>query len=149
MVNTLSYTREKFIAVCELVADGKSLREVCSMEGMPPRRTFMDWIAENRDDCRALYNAAKDERIHTLAEETIAIADGTDGARGDDRDAQVRRVRVDARKWYASRMLPKVYGERLAMDVRSITAGGASDADLYAIATAGGGAAVAPEEGEG
>ena len=143
------YSREEFVAICELISEGMSLRDVCKMEGQPVRSTVMLWIAENHDDCRALYNAAKDERIHVLAEETISIADGTDGAKGEDRDAQVRRIRVDARKWYASRMLPKVYGERLAMDVRSITAGGASDADLLAIATAGGGAGVAPEEGEG
>jgi hypothetical protein len=62
------------------------------------------------------YARAKDDRAHKLAEEIITLADApiredADG-RLDSAEVNQRRLQVDARKWIASKMLPKTYGDR-------------------------------------
>lgn len=63
--------------------------------------------------------------LHSMAEETIEIADnGTndtytkeDGSEGVNSDVVQRsRLRVDARKWFLSKMMPKVYGDKITQE---------------------------------
>lgn len=76
------------------------------MPGMPTKTTVYRWLASN-PTFRDLYARAKEEQAESLADEIVSIADDeTD-------DPQSRRVRVDARKWVAARLLPRKYGDRI------------------------------------
>jgi hypothetical protein len=51
-----------------------------------------------------------------MADEIVSIADGPDGE--DSPVATARdRLRVDARKWVAAKLLPKKYGDRIQQEV--------------------------------
>ena len=59
-----------------------------------------------------------------MAEEIIAIADDGTNDFTTDKDGkevpdyelvQRSRLRIDARKWYASKLAPKIYGDKLAI----------------------------------
>lgn len=65
------------------------------------RRAFYKWLdsAEGRRD---RYHAARRLYADVLAEETLAIADGAVDAH----DAQVRKLRIDTRKWLAGNISP-------------------------------------------
>lgn len=76
----------------------------------------------------AQYTRARAVGYERLAEEILDISDDgrndtymTESGEATNHDVIARsRLRVDSRKWMLSKMLPKVYGEKLAI-------GGASD----------------------
>jgi hypothetical protein len=90
--------------VCRHIAEGESLREICEAADMPSRETIRLWLKEH-EDFVGQYARAREEQADHYADEIIEIADMAT-------DAQLARLRVDARKWKASKLAPKRYGER-------------------------------------
>ena len=75
-----------------------------------------DWLRRD-PDLKARYIRAVEDRADRLAEELIQLADtpmpaGLDGP-SSSAWVQLLRVRIDVRKWAASKLKPKAYGERL------------------------------------
>lgn len=87
--------------------NGESLRSIVSDEGMPTRSTVHKWLAENKLFSDQ-YARAKDNQADTLADEIMFIADNAE-------DVQKARLQVDTRKWIASKLKPKKYGDKLDM----------------------------------
>jgi hypothetical protein len=137
------YTAEVADEICERLADGESLRMICQAEEMPNRATVFRWLASNAE-FRDQYALAREAQADALADEILDIADESAGdvvidADGNERTDQERvarsKLRVDARKWIASKLKPKVYGERIQQDITAdmnIT----TDDDASAIAAA-------------
>jgi len=80
--------------------------------------TLRDWI--DADDARtAMYARARDRRADVMADEVVAIADEDPGVGpqgGTDSGAVNHlRLRVDARKWAASKLAPRRYGDKLEL----------------------------------
>lgn len=65
------------------------------------RRAFYKWL-DSADGRRDRYLSARRLFADVLAEETLAIADGAVDAH----DAQVRKLRIDTRKWLAGNISP-------------------------------------------
>lgn len=103
------YTDEVALEICAQIAEGKSLRSICKAEGLPSLRTVMRWLNE-REAFQQQYARAREDQADSLADELIDIADR------DDLDPNDKRVRLDARKWAASKLKPKKYGDRLELD---------------------------------
>jgi hypothetical protein len=61
---------------------------------------------------------AREVQAETMADEIVSIADGT-GMGVEERVALSARdrLRVDSRKWVASKLLPKKYGDKLQQEV--------------------------------
>lgn len=103
--------------ICDRLADGESLRKICLDEDMPSKSAVFRWLASN-ETFRDQYARARDAQADTLADEILDIADdGSNDFMGDDEkyngDAVQRsKLRVDARKWIAAKLKPKVYGEK-------------------------------------
>lgn len=130
------FTPEIANEICERLAKGESLRTICAgdahTEGafMPGRSTVMRWLNEN-EDFRDQYAHAREVQADHYAEEIISIADCTDVSPNPFdgpgvpavRDPQRDRLRIDARKWYASKLAPKKYGDKVALT-------GGSEGDL-------------------
>jgi len=122
----MSYSKEEieflFSSICKKMGEeGRSLRSVLSEEGMPDRSTFYEWI--RNDDLKSdHYARVKEDRADYIFEDILNIADEThndrrvksDGAEVVDHEAiQRSKLRVDARKWMLSKMLPKKYGDKI------------------------------------
>jgi hypothetical protein len=101
----IAYTDDLVIELCEHVADGLSLKEACALPGMPSRTTAYKWLAEYSFFANT-YARAREERADLVADEIITIADT-------EPDPQKARNRIDARKWWAARVNPKAYGDKL------------------------------------
>lgn len=97
-------TPENAAAVCAKLAEGKSLRQIEKMEGMPSAASIYEWLAEDAEFSEQ-YARAREAQADALAEECLEIVDRSD-LKADD-----KRVRFDARKWYASKLQPKKYGD--------------------------------------
>lgn len=98
------YTPEVASAICDKIAEGESLRAICAADDMPDRTTVRRWLSQN-EDFRLQYAHAREEQADFYADEIVDIADEAE-------DAQIARLRVDARKWKASKLAPKKYGDR-------------------------------------
>jgi len=110
--------------ICAALAEGRSLRSICREEGMPDMKLVMRWLREDPAFVQQ-YAHARDAQADTLAEEILEIADdGTnDWMKREDPDnegynfngehIQRSKLRVDARKWWASKMAPKKYGDKV------------------------------------
>lgn len=119
----LTFTPEIAALICDQLSEGKSLREVCRQDGMPPESTVRLWAMDDRDGFAAQYAKARELGYHAMADDLLDIADDKsgdytlkDGVTVLDSEAVSRaRLRVDTRKWMLSKALPKIYGEKLAV----------------------------------
>jgi hypothetical protein len=120
------YDRAKVIdAICESIADGQSLLEICKSDDMPSRSTVCLWLAEDAT-LSDNYARACEMRADAIFEEILEIADDASNdwmARNDNGEVQLdsehvqrSRLRIDARKWVLARMAPAKYGDRLSVD---------------------------------
>lgn len=119
------------------ISGGAAVKDACAKAGIT-RKTLNQWALDDPAGIGASYARAREQQAHALAEEALKIADGADeegekrqealvaaikGADDDDKDrilqslqsvaVQRDRLRVDTRKWYTSKIAPKLYGEKL------------------------------------
>lgn len=113
------FTPEIANEICERLAKGESLRRITGPDRddfMPGQTTVFRWLEEN-EEFRKQYAYARERQADLYAEQVIDIADCTDvdltGPDGQ-RDPQRDRLRIDARKWYAGKLAPKKYGDKIA-----------------------------------
>ena len=116
------YTKELAEKICERIATSTDgIKTICKDDGMPDASTFRGWVFRH-EEVREMYNVAKAMQAELLAEESLEIAD--DGSRDYkvDKDGNEvvnydniarARLRVDTRKWHASKLLPKKYGDSM------------------------------------
>jgi hypothetical protein len=118
------FTQAVADAICELIADGTSLRKICLADEMPSKATVFKWLGAYRDFADQ-YARAREAQADTMADDILDISDdgrndtymGEDGIERTDTDVIARsKLRVDARKWLASKMAPKKYGDKLDLN---------------------------------
>ena len=123
------FTQELVDSICEQIADGRSLRKICVAENMPNKATVFKWLAADKAFSDQ-YARAREAQADTMADEILDISDdgrndtymGDDGVERTDTDVIARsKLRVDARKWLASKMAPKKYGDRQAIEINDVT----------------------------
>lgn len=103
------------------LADGEPLTRICKDDGLPGLTTVYRWL-ESDESFRNKYARAREEQADTLADEIVRIADEApppDAETGkiDNAWVQWQRNRVEARKWTASKLKPKKYGEKTESEV--------------------------------
>ena len=115
-----TFTEDTGDAICERLIEGESLRSICRDENMPNAATVCRWLAANQA-FREQYALARESQGDTYADEIVDIADDKSNDTIKDEQGQERpntewitrsRLRVDARKWVASKLKPKVYGDK-------------------------------------
>jgi hypothetical protein len=124
------FTQARADTICRRLAEGESLRSICCDAAMPNRTTVFRWL-EERDDFRNQYVRAREVQADVLAEQVVEIADkvlpaikktvrgkgksrSTEEVHGD--AVERSRLMMDARKWYAAKLAPKKYGDRLTQE---------------------------------
>lgn len=132
-IEDAAITRAEVVSkVCDRIAGGESVNAIFSDKSaqLPDAATWWRWIAADKE-IREAYDAALRSRGEKYAEEIVRIVDGAGSPllhpeTGDailtpdgqpifvvDRVAvEHAKARADARKWVASRLLPKRYGDR-------------------------------------
>lgn len=136
------YSQELADVICDRIATSSlSLKKLCDNdEFMPYSGTVLRWLRE-KEDFRNQYARAKEEQADYLAEQILDIADDSsnDTVMGEFGPMEHKewinrsRLRVDARKWIASKLKPKKYGDKLELG-GGLENKGMSDETLQAIA---------------
>ncbi len=118
------FTQELADLICERLANGESLRAICTDEALPSRVTVIMWKNTNEEFFNQ-YARARDDQAELYADDIIDISDTpvvaekvTTKADGSEEivtgDAVDRsRLRVDSRKWLLSKLRPGTYGDKL------------------------------------
>lgn len=106
-----TYTPELAAKFCAAIADGKSIRAVCKMDGMPSKAAIFRWLREH-PEFEKLYEIATDERADTLVDEIVEIADN---CRVDADSIRKAKLRIHARVEQAQRMKPRKYGNKMQL----------------------------------
>lgn len=124
------YTEEKATAICTRLVEGESLRSICRDEAMPSLQTVFNWFAAHPPFVEQ-YARAREAQADTLADDILEISDDARNdwmeRHGDDdggwavngEHIQRSRLRVDSRKWIASKLKPKKYGEKVETTLRT------------------------------
>jgi len=121
-----TYTMELALEICDLIADGTPLVKICEAVGMPDRSTVRKWRIEN-EQFSTMYAQAREEFADSLVDQILPLADesrlgvktknGPNGIEETTGDMVERtRLQLDSRKWLASKILPKKYGEKLDIE---------------------------------
>jgi len=103
-------TNEVQAEILKRISTGESLRKICSNDHLPNAKNVFSFIYTN-DEFRNKYEASRREQAEWLGEEIVDIADNDTG------DTQRDRLRIDARKWVMSKMLPKKYSDKIDVDM--------------------------------
>ena len=131
------YSEEMAQEICRHIADCVSLRTIAAMEGMPTAATIMSWLADSsKPEFLEQYARAREAQADKMAEDILAIADeectmvraDKHGTKDDDGEGSTQvvfdatavarnKLRVDARRWLASKMAPKKYGDKVQAEL--------------------------------
>jgi hypothetical protein len=101
----------KIKQVISSIESGQSERSACESAGIN-RSTFRSAVLKLKvvDQYARALEALAQNQVELLEE---AIADMRSGKI----DAAMARVEIDARKWFASKFLPKRYGDKIAQEI--------------------------------
>lgn len=131
--------------ICSRLAQGDSLYQACAAAGpgAPSPDTILDWVRKDPAGIGRQYAHARETGYALLADEILALSDKThewvtvqeldaDGKplldpQGQPLLKQVlmplnsdvvahKRLQIDTRKWMLSKMLPKVYGDKVTQE---------------------------------
>ena len=112
--------------VCEQLMLMKSLKEICKDPRMPSKRTIINWLADPKmTDFREMYYYARRVQAELRVDEIFEIADDSKNdwekvynkngelvdIKPNNEAIQRSRVRIDTRKWYAAKLVPRIYGD--------------------------------------
>lgn len=112
--NSVRFSQEIFDEICVRIAEGESLRKICKDEKMPSLVSVWKWLNSSEELVKQ-YTRAREEQAETFVDEIQEISDakiplGPDG-KIDNGAVNQARLRVDSRKWIASKLKPKKFGD--------------------------------------
>jgi hypothetical protein len=130
--------------ICAELQKGRSLENICTKdEGMPTPAGFLKWVNTDPEGVGKDYAHAREIGYLLLADEILTLSDKThewvtvqeldpDGHPMFDEAGEPKlknilmplnneviahkRVQIDTRKWMLSKMLPKIYGDKLTQE---------------------------------
>lgn len=107
------YTVEIGTAICARIAEGESIRKIVADNTMPSSSTIFRWLLdEDKKEFWEQYEKARNIQAELMFEEILSIADD------EEKEVMRSRLKVDARKWYLSKVLPKKFGDKLDLTTK-------------------------------
>ena len=101
------YTPEAAEEILERISAGESLRSICEDDHMPSEAAVRWWVVDDREGFAAQYASARMAQAVGWADELTEISDDIRV------EHQRSRLMVDTRKWLLSKVIPKVFGDKL------------------------------------
>ena len=120
------YTEELAEEICDRLASGEPLLEICRSPGMPPEKTVRMWARQKTEPhvrgaepFASKYTRARSIGYEVLADQILTIGDASIYHNGDPDNALVQHARLmsENRKWLLSKMLPKQFGDKVTQEI--------------------------------
>ena len=117
------YSKELSLEILGQLAEGKSLRKICEQKGMPAISTVLLWRLEH-EEFSEQYTHARELQAFGILDELLDISDDgsndtyetENGTKVNSEVIQRSKLRIDTRKWFLAKMLPKVCGDKLDLN---------------------------------
>ena len=126
-----AWTQEVECEILARIIGGESIVQICGSERdsfTPSERTFYEHLASDIVFSQR-YARAREAQGHREADEIRKIADDATPE-----NVAVARLQIDARKWRAAKLAPKVYGDKITNEHTGAD-GGPLDARLTIVRT--------------
>lgn len=128
MARPSKYTKKLATKICKLISTtSQGLKSICDDKKMPDVSTVHRWLAKDEHkEFQDMYTRAREAQADLLADQIIEIADDSSGdtiitEKGhlimDSEFVARSRLKVDARKWKASKLAPRKYGDKIQQEV--------------------------------
>lgn len=109
MARPSSYSAKIAEEICDrIIGSDYGLEQVCDDDDMPSARTVFRWLNQH-EEFRQQYARARELQGEVQAGRGVREALTAS-------DASLGRLRFDARKWAASKLAPKQYGEKVTQE---------------------------------
>jgi len=114
------FTEELADEICARISQGESLNKICKENDKPSLVTVFSWM-RTREQFLNNYTRAREQQAETFVDEILSICDevlptGIDG-KIDPSVLNQARLKIDARKWVASKLKPKRFGEASVLKI--------------------------------
>lgn len=109
------YTEALVAEICDRVANGTPLREICREDDKPSWVTFYNWLCADKE-LSLRFAQARELGTDAIAEDALSIIDAIperiDGGKMDSAYVQWQKNRVEMRLKLLAKWNPKKYGDR-------------------------------------
>ncbi len=133
MARKSTYTEKVADQICEMIADGTPLREICRMEKMPGWVTVYQWIKEQPAFAERFAHA-RELGFDAIAEDALRIAntpqigeteESSDNGLKIKREDMLghRKLQVETRLKLLAKWAPKKYGESIRQELTGANGG--------------------------
>lgn len=111
MARPTIYTEELGKEICARISSGESVRSIARDNEMPAASTIFYWLLdEDKKSFLEQYETARNTQAENMFEELLEIADVEE-------DTNRARLKIDTRKWYLSKVLPKKFGDKVDIEM--------------------------------
>ena len=117
------YSEKLAAEILRRTAEGETLTSICNDARMPNRSNVWEW-QKKHPEFRDGLARAREEQAWSWSYQAIDIADGA-GSRAygepgtGEAGARVmaEKLRIDTRKWFAAKLCPKQFGEKVSQEI--------------------------------
>lgn len=125
------YSPELATKICERIMNMETLTKICNDPLMPHKSTVIKWFADpDKAQFRDMYYYARRVQAEMYVDMAMDIVDDTsedwqqtfnkkgepNGWKPNHETAANKKLKIDTIKWNATKMLPKLYGEKLEVE---------------------------------
>jgi hypothetical protein len=113
MSRRFNYTEELAQTICDLLAEGKSLVQICELDGMPHRATVLRWMGSDPAFASRIARVREGGQADFLFDEMAQIEAGVLAGKI---PADVARAALSSKQWRAAKLAPKKYGDKTSVE---------------------------------
>ncbi len=107
---SMPYDTEVGKYICEIITSStRTIKKICMADkNLPDCSTIYKWLA-NSEEFTEMYLAAKRKQVHLYMEDSFDMAEECEPT---SEHIAYTNMNVNLRKWYAGRLVPRLYGEK-------------------------------------
>jgi len=116
----MAYSREDkdriFTEICDLIASGLSLRKAVDKAKTIPKKVFFDWVDSDKfksDQYARSMELRAEVKFESIEEDYSEEPQRDTFGKIDSAWVALQRLKIDAKKWELSKLMPKKYGDKI------------------------------------
>jgi hypothetical protein len=111
MPAAINWTPELEEAICDKLAEGEYLTDICELSGFPTYKTVRKYVAESAEFSKRITRASEDQAEY-FRWRISKLNDSMNAENWQFVNAQIRNI-----QWIMGKVKPKAYGDKMQQDV--------------------------------
>ena len=113
MPRNSDYSDEIAEEICDLLAEGKSLVEICARDDMPNRRTVLRWMERDEGFATRCARVREGGQADYLFDDLARLERSVEAG---EIAPDAARVLISSKQWRAAKLAPKKYGDKTTVE---------------------------------